>query len=118
MENKVYCVFQDYGSWDDYANNLAGIFSTNEEAEDVKNQLTDSLAKFNADYPRPAKPVYTKRHEHAYEVALKAYGEAKDEWSNAVYASEKYEMMNVNHYSVVEKPLNQLFTEYKYFLAS
>lgn len=116
MESKVYCVFQDYGSWDDYANNLVGVFLTNEEAEDIKNQLMAGLEKFRTNYPSPIRPGYNPEEDDASEADIMAYGMSEDEWHKAVLAAEKYEMMRVNHYSVVEKPLNQLFTEYQYFL--
>lgn len=116
MENKVYCVSQDYGSWDNYANNLVGIFSTNEEAEDVAKLLTAGLEKFRSDYPKPIRPGYDPEGEDVSPSASEEYHKNEIEWHHAVFRDERHEMMSVNYYLVVEKPLNQLFTECRYFL--
>lgn len=117
MENTVYCVFQDYGSWDDYASNLVGIFLSEKEAEDVKAQLTTGLEEFRSDYPRPKEELfYDPSDPDAYEGDVIAYSKAESAWYSAVFAAEKHDMMNVNHYSVNAMPLNQLFPEFQYFL--
>jgi hypothetical protein len=117
MENEVYAVFQDYGSWDDYAYNLAGVFTNQADAEAMKDRLTAGLEKFHNDFPRPKEDTYyDPAYPNANEAWVYKYSEDESAWYKAVFAAEMHDMMSVNSYSVKALPLNELFAEYNYFL--
>lgn len=108
MENKtLYCIYQDYGSWDDYSKNLMGVFTSEEKAEEVKKVLEATLAEYHESYPRPKEDDYFHLMDEDNK-GWDAYNEAEQIWWKSIMENEVEHLMRVNCYIITPIILDEL----------
>ena len=100
---KVYCVFQPSGSYEDYFDELKGIFKDEKDAIKLKEELDKSIIYTEDDcYNILPKKVFLE------EWPFKCVNEKEDIWE----PEETYKNYTVDQYKKQEKRFENYFKEY------